>query len=213
VPSANSGSSVSFQRATRPFTSSGSILIGVDGGTNISNPFGQNANLETAINPLNRPGRFQFICTGTGDIEIKGIELLGDDGRPTAMATTAAPLVLRLHYDAHTPIENPSFGIAIESESGVYLSALNSRLGGVETGSVVGTGFLDYTIPRLSLMAGTYLLSVGITDEHELHTFDYVHHYFELHVRAGDVDERRGFLEAGGHWSAPVSSAPGEGDR
>jgi filamentous hemagglutinin len=49
---------------------SGSILIGVDGGTNIANPFGANGVIDTAINPPNRPGRFQVIRTGTGDIEI-----------------------------------------------------------------------------------------------------------------------------------------------
>jgi ABC-type polysaccharide/polyol phosphate transport system ATPase subunit len=150
---------------------------------------------------------------GTGDIEVKGIELLGGDARPIAMATTAAPLVLRLHYDAHRPVDNPSFGIAIESESGVYLSALNTRLGGIETGTIVGSGHLDYTIPRMALMPGIYLLSVGVTDEHELHTFDYVHHYFELHISAGDVDERRGFVDIGGHWSAPIPSTATECER
>jgi homopolymeric O-antigen transport system ATP-binding protein len=145
---------------------------------------------------------------GTGEIEIAGLEFLDDNGRPTPMATTATPLVLRLHYRATAPIENPCFGIAVESESGVYLTALNTHTAGIETGQIQGTGYLDYAIPRLSLMPGTYLLSVGITDEHELHTFDYVHHYCEMHVRAGDVDERRGLLEPGGHWSLPVASSP-----
>ena len=150
---------------------------------------------------------------GSGEIEIDGIEIVGDDGTPLSMATTTAPLVLRLHYNARQPVDDPAFGIAIESESGVYLAALNTQVSGLRTGRIEGAGYLEYTIPRLALMPGTYYMSVGITDEHELHTFDYVHHSFELHVRAGDVDERRGFLEPGGHWSLPGHPQPLPGDR
>lgn len=46
-------------------SNSGSLKLGVNGGTNISNPFGTNATTATAL-----AGHYQVIRTGTGDIDV-----------------------------------------------------------------------------------------------------------------------------------------------
>jgi filamentous hemagglutinin len=70
---------------------SGSLRIGVNGGTNIANPFGHDAIGETAI-----AGHFQVIRTGTGDIDISA-------GRDVQLLNPFATI-----YTAGTLVKNPT---------------------------------------------------------------------------------------------------------
>jgi filamentous hemagglutinin family protein len=72
---------------------SGSLLLGVDGGPNISNPFGPGASSATALT-----GHYQVIRTGTGDIDVFAagdVKLLND------FATI---------YTAGTQVSDPTLG-------------------------------------------------------------------------------------------------------
>jgi len=144
---------------------------------------------------------------GSGEVTVTGVEFLDGSGMPTAVATTGAPLVVRVRFHAKGAVTEPVFGLAFRTEGGVDLSGPNTRLAGLATGTVAGDGHVDYHIERLPLMPGTVLLTVGIFDEHVLHQFDYLDSAFELHVRPGSGPEQEGIVDLGGRWRAPVGTA------
>lgn len=87
----------------------GSLLLGRDGGTNISIPFGTNAQTSTAI-----AGHYQVIRTGSGDIDISA-------GRSVQLLNAFATI-----YSAGTLINDPTMG-------GTFDVPILSYTGGVTT--------------------------------------------------------------------------------
>jgi len=146
---------------------------------------------------------------GTREIEITGVEVLGPDGAPALMPESGSPVTFRVHYHAHEEIENPRFGISFESENGVLLSDRTTANDGVVTGRVIGTGHLDCTVDALPFGPGVVLISVGVTDEHQMHTFDHLYQGRELHIRQSAGDDSTSLVRLRGRWTSPV---PG-GDR
>jgi homopolymeric O-antigen transport system ATP-binding protein len=144
---------------------------------------------------------------GNQEITVESFQVLNEQGKEIPMAVTGEPTILRINYYAKAPIENPTFGILIDHENGSSLAGLNS-LDNLQTGVVCGRGHIDYLIPRLPLMPGRMIVTIGVSDEHNLVAYDYLHQYFQFHVRAGGSVIARGMLELPGEWEPPVSDTP-----
>jgi lipopolysaccharide transport system ATP-binding protein len=125
------------------------------------------------------------------------------------MPESGSRVTFRVHYHAHEEIENPRFGISVESENGFLLSDRTTANDGVVTGRVVGDGYIDCTVDALPFGPGVLLVSVGVTDEHQMRTFDHLYQGRELHVRQSADDDSQGLVRLRGRWTSPV---PG-GDR
>jgi hypothetical protein len=146
---------------------------------------------------------------GSHEIEVQAVEMLDARGEPLTMPVTGEPLTFRIHYVAHSPVEDPIFGILIEHDTGASLAALNTQLDGVTTGTIFGKGYIDYGVPRFTLMPGRIFLSIGCTDTDGLKVYDYLHQWYEIHVRAaeGAGSDRAGLIELVGRWEQPVREA------
>ena len=140
---------------------------------------------------------------GTHEIEVDSFDVLDGDGKPMPVAVTGEPAILRINYVARVPIENPSFGLLIEHDSGATISGLHSA-DVFQSGRVFGKGHIDYRIPRMSLMPGKMIVTVGIADHSNLHSYDYLHQWFEFHVRMGNEGVARGLVDLAGQWEPPV---------
>ena len=66
-------------------------------------------------------------------------------------------------------------GIDFETETGVLLAGHTTTDDGIVTGTVTGPGYVDCVVDRLPFNPGVLLVSVGITDEHEMHTYDHLY--------------------------------------
>jgi ABC-2 type transport system ATP-binding protein/lipopolysaccharide transport system ATP-binding protein len=143
---------------------------------------------------------------GTQEITVESFQILNAQGEEIPMAVTGEPTTLRINYNAKTPIENPSFGLVIDHENGSALVALHSA-DAIHTGLVYGKGYIDYRIPRFTLMPGKMIVTIGVADEHNLVAYDYLHQWYQFHVRGGRDVIVRGMLELPGHWEPPVSDA------
>jgi ABC-2 type transport system ATP-binding protein/lipopolysaccharide transport system ATP-binding protein len=156
----------------------------------------ESADIEHASGPGSRR-------QGTREIEVQSLEFLDADEKPVTMASTGDALTLRLHYVAKQPVQDPVFGLAVEHDSGVFLTAMNTQWSDLHMGRVSGPGFIDYHIPVLSVMPGKLLISVGVVDEHNLICYDFLRQWFSLHIR-GIGDDRPGILDTFGEWGQPV---------
>jgi ABC-type polysaccharide/polyol phosphate transport system ATPase subunit len=146
---------------------------------------------------------------GTREVEVRDLEFLDSCGQPVAVAGTGDTLVIRIHYDAHTAVEEPVFGLAFHSEGGVHLAGPNTRLSGLSTGTLRGQGYLDYRIERLALMPGLIRITVGVFDKHIMHAYDYRDQSFSLHVQLGSSVEQFGIVDLGGTWKPLVPTPAG----
>jgi lipopolysaccharide transport system ATP-binding protein len=147
---------------------------------------------------------------GSREVEIVRVEFLDAAGRARPVFQTHASLTLRMHYIAHHPIPRPVFGVALNHESGFWLSGPNTRFDEFEIPLIGGAGYVDLVIPELPLLDGRYLVSVTIYDDAMLHPYDYHDRMYELLVRSDNQRERYGALSLGGRWAWREESAQAE---
>ena len=137
---------------------------------------------------------------GTGEARLDAVDLL-HDGRPVDAVRTGDELSIRLRYTATERIENPVFGLAIESHDGVYLWANNTRDAMHHVPAIEGSGEVVCRIPKLALQPGRFRVLASIVDSTTTHVFDYVREAAWVAVEFGDPVESGGYLALDGRWS------------
>ncbi len=133
--------------------------------------------------------------------EIVKVELLSAAGEPIRSATTGDSLTVRMHYQAHSLIEDPVFGLAIHNRNGLHINGPNTRWGGLEIPSIRGAGFIDYTIPNLPLLEGDYEITVAIYDHTTTRAHDHHDRMYMLKVYTPSIAERFGTVYIPSEWS------------
>ncbi len=147
---------------------------------------------------------------GTREVEITRVEFLAADGRPAGVFMTGEALTVRMHYLAKQPSMEPVFGVALYNRGGLHINGPNTRFGGQPIPLVHGTGYVDYIVDRLPLLAGEYLVTAAVYDTAMLHAYDHHERRFLLTVQTGSVGERYGTFLIPSHWEWH-KTAHGEG--
>jgi ABC-type polysaccharide/polyol phosphate transport system ATPase subunit len=143
---------------------------------------------------------------GSGEIRITEIECLDGQGNATTVLRTGDPLTVRLHYRADEIIERPVFGVALYRDDDLHVSGPNSRMGNLTIPTVRGTGYVDYVIEHLPLMAGHYDLAASIYDETITHQYDFVRLALSFTVQPRTSWDTLGVVHLPARWVA--SSEP-----
>lgn len=138
---------------------------------------------------------------GGEDVTIAGVEFIDDGGAATTAVVHRDPCTIRIHYEAVRPVRAAVVGVAVHSASGVHLTGTNTRIDGVDTGELRGTGHLDLTIDSLPLTPGEYEFTVAISDEYVQHDFDRRDRAWRLAVREGERMAPEGLVDLRGRWS------------
>ena len=140
---------------------------------------------------------------GQKPITIESVEFVDERGEHLAVAATGRPLTVRVHYDAHRPVDRPNFSFAVEDMAGVHLANPGVRTGDRTPDLVLeGRGYVDYAVDRLALGPGEYDLSVAIHDAHGMVRLDYQARTVVLHVQPGD-EPIMGKIDMLGTWATP----------
>lgn len=142
---------------------------------------------------------------GTGEAVITSVEFLDESGRPKSVFTERGQFRIRIGYETSEVLDNPTFGIAVHSESGLHMTGTNTRMMGHHMGEVTGTGTVEFVVDSLPLLAGVYEISVAIEDQWSQHTFDRYDRSWTIHVRAEGEQPVVGLVDIGGRWlSSPT---------
>ena len=148
----------------------------------------------------------QTARTGSGEVRVTSVEVLGDGGVPTPVLISGQPCTFRLHFDAQTVLGGLAFGLGFVHESRATVSSpTSSRVGPFSVEA--GPGFVDFRIDQLLLQAGSYQVSTTIADRG--HVYDHAKEELVLRVR-GRRDDEPGLTWMPGDWSAPVSNGVGD---
>ncbi len=137
---------------------------------------------------------------GSHELEITRVQLLDEFATEPAVFQSHAPLTVRMHYLAHAPIIGPVFGIGIHHESGAWLVGPNTGFDEFRIPQVVGEGYVDYRIPALPLLGGSYRVSVAAVDTTQTHVYDIHDRHYPLVVQSSSMRERYGMLSIPGSW-------------
>jgi ABC-2 type transport system ATP-binding protein len=127
---------------------------------------------------------------GSHEAEITRAEFVNADGVPVHVLKTGEPISLQIDYTAHMPIKEPVFGIRITHLHGTNVWGSNTKRMGFQPTTLNNSGTITLNIPELPILAGTYDLTIALTDQHETYEYD----HWERRVRF-DVVQYNSFDE------------------
>lgn len=99
---------------------------------------------------------------GTREVEIAGVRLLDAEGRETGIFETGRPMVAEIAWRAHRPVEGAVFGFSVKTANGLYVFGSNTQILGQTVPRLEGEGRVRLALDPLTLMQGSYLLSLAI---------------------------------------------------
>lgn len=115
---------------------------------------------------------------GDRRIEVASVSLLDGEERPVSVFETGQTLRIRVNYRANVPVEDPVFGFSIDDYRGFTAYGTNTRLKGLDLGTVTGEGYVQFDLTSLPMLEGRYLVSVAIHSRDE----ETVYHWLDRHV-------------------------------
>jgi ABC-type polysaccharide/polyol phosphate transport system ATPase subunit len=142
---------------------------------------------------------------GSHEIEITKVELLDETGVEPKVLVTGKPLTVRIHYSAHTPLDDVIAGIRITLPLGTNVWGSNSKRRGVAFPRLFGEGYIDLQIPSLPLLEGSYDLTLNLADVGEIHEYDHWDRRIRFDVVQDNIFDE-GTLTITSTWQQPSHS-------
>lgn len=105
--------------------------------------------------------------TAQPDVELGEVRLLDRLGEAAEVIEVGQQLTLEIPYRVFHRLPTPVFGAAIFRNDGVHLYGTNTAIDGVEIPPLTDDGVIRLEFPHLSLLPGTYRVSVGVFDSPE----------------------------------------------
>ena len=137
---------------------------------------------------------------GSGEGRISDVQFVDERGERVTTVQSGKPATLRLSYQMDTPIEQPVFGLAISTLEGFQVTGPNSRDVGCVPEKLDGKGFVDVTFDGLSLLPGSYDLTVSLYDFSCMHPYDFRQNVLRFDVSRGPTKENYGVVSLRGRW-------------
>jgi len=122
---------------------------------------------------------------GTGELRINAVDLLDSSKKPENEFNIGDSVIIRIHYEAIKPVENPVFNIAIHVLNGQQVTGLRTDTDGVTLGTLTGTGYVDVHVPHLNLLPNIYTLDGIVFHDDGFTFYDRVNKIAHLKIRGG----------------------------
>jgi len=137
---------------------------------------------------------------GSGEVTITNVEFLDQNGKELHAIETGKFTTIRIHYSALQPVKDVIAGIRITHLHGANIWGTNTKRRGLLIPQLAGQGSIDLSIDQLPLLGGTYDLTVALSDESEVYSFDHWEKGLRFDVTQGQVFDE-GFVTIPGKFS------------
>lgn len=137
---------------------------------------------------------------GSGEGRITNVQFVDSEGRPVTTIRSGEEATLRLEYQMDSAIERPVFGLAINTLEGFQVTGPNSRDVGCVPEKLNGRGHVDITFESVTLLPGSYDLTVSLYDYNCMHPYDFRQNVLRFDVARGPIKENFGVVSLGGRW-------------
>ncbi len=141
---------------------------------------------------------------GSGEAQIVSVRFCDANGQEQDLFYTGEPFMARIAYHASHRIEWPAFGVAIYRTDGAHVNGPNTTTSGYDIPYIEGGGVIEYVIPNLPLLAGSYEFSAAIYDYYSRHPYDHHHRMYTFRVGQKDLKEREGTVYIPSTWRHQV---------
>jgi ABC-type polysaccharide/polyol phosphate transport system ATPase subunit len=125
---------------------------------------------------------------GNRKIEVAGVALLNDAGEQVNDFDTGENMRIRVAYRAHEPTDDPVFGFSIDDYRGFTAYGTNTRLKGLEIGTLTGEGYIDFDLKSLPMLEGRYLVSVAIHSRDESVVYHWLDKFYPFNMHS-DIND------------------------
>ncbi|MFA5866597.1 MAG: ABC transporter ATP-binding protein [Actinomycetota bacterium] len=136
---------------------------------------------------------------GSGEARVTKLEMLDKNGQSVRGFDLGEPVKVVMDYEARPDLGELIFGVSIFAKDGTYCFGTNTGVDGLTISSSKGKGTVTLVFESLPLMAGTYLLDIGLFDQNAKHPYDYLSRTFDFKVRGGKKGES-GFFHLNHEW-------------
>jgi ABC-type polysaccharide/polyol phosphate transport system ATPase subunit len=141
---------------------------------------------------------------GEGGAEITAIRILDGEQHERQTHLSGRPLTISIDIDAHTPIEEPVVGLRITDIHGNPIFGTNTRRRAFKIGRIFGPSTVNFEIPVLTLLEGTYDLTIALSDMSEVREYDHWDRKVRFNVHQfATFDE--GIVAIDGSWTKTTS--------
>ena len=138
---------------------------------------------------------------GWGDVDIIEISLYDKFKKETRVFQVNDEFIVSIKYMAHKKIINPVFGIAIHRTDGIHITGPNTKHSNYKIDFIQGSGTIEYKIPELPLLQGTYLLSAAIYNYSHTKPYDHHEKMYKFKVIRGACKETHGTIKIPCKWT------------
>jgi len=147
---------------------------------------------------------------GSREAEIMRVQFLDEGGQEKHTFKTGQTFTARIHYSAHQRIQDPQFGVAFYRADGCHISGPNTDFAGYSIEAIDEDGYIDYVIPEMPLLRGTYLFSASIYGDQGSYAYDHHHQAYTFHIVEGEqIKDQYGMLYIPSRWHLERGAAKG----
>lgn len=154
-------------------------------------------------------GERSFERWGTGEMEITAVRFLNKQGEERRAFNTGDAMTIEIVYQAHQPIYEPEFGLAIYRQDGVQVNGPNNQLAGLRLGTVHGRGVVRYCVETLPLLPAVYRVTAAIHSNQLTQAYDFHDQAYPFRVVGGKTAELHGLVALTARWEF-VPSLPAD---
>lgn len=145
---------------------------------------------------------------GSGEARMTKVEVFDANGLRQTIFQSNDAITFRLHYHATQRIEQPAIGVGIFSAvSGLHIAGPNNTMSNHVIPFIEGEGWVDYHVPTLPLLAGTFSIVTAIYDWDCVHCYDHWSEAATFSVTTGETNERHGIVALNGTWHSTMQPA------
>lgn len=136
-------------------------------------------------------------------MKILNVDILDKNNVVKEEFETGESLFIKVYFQVNEKVENPTFGIAILREDGVYVYGPNTREDNVfrelsfENGE---KGYFKIRYDNVPLLAGEYVLHIGIFDKNEIEVYDFIQNIYGFRVKSKSENNIEGVVFLNHSW-------------
>ncbi|MDE0217014.1 MAG: ABC transporter ATP-binding protein [bacterium] len=133
---------------------------------------------------------------------ITDLEFYDEAGhRPKAFAS-GDPLIVRIHYRAFEPIDDPVFSLGFYDHNNLHLAGPRSHVGGFRPGRLDGQGWVEFRLRCIPFRSGAFHVNAAVQDSAATFLYDRRAREFWLQVSGEPDPGANGLLNLDGDWRA-----------
>lgn len=137
---------------------------------------------------------------GSMEATIERVKFLDIEGRERLVFKSGEPLRITIDYKTKRRISKPLFVLFFYRSDGIMSCGTNNEYGHLVLDFIEGEGILEYYVPDLLLLEGSYSLSVAIYDSYGKHPHDYHEKLYHFNVAPGKYVQHAGVFNLPAEW-------------